>query len=200
MDREKLFLALAGRKIEPFWFETGSEAAAFLASELRKKKIVFGGSQTLKELGLYELLSEENDVFWHWIKKDIVARRQAEIEAGVYIASANAISETGEIVNMDGSCNRVANLAYGHEHVIYVAGVNKVVPTLEDAIDRVRNIAAPLNSKRGGSNTPCTGTDEIRCNDCRSEDRSCRVMTITMFRPRLVKSMQLILINQNLGL
>jgi L-lactate utilization protein LutC len=200
MDRQKLFAALSSRKIEPFWFETGEEAAAFLASRLQGQKIVFGGSQTLKEIGLYDALSKDNEVFWHWVTKDLVARRQAEVAASVYVASANAISETGEIINMDGSCNRVANLAYGHEQVIYVAGVNKVVPTLEEAVSKVRNVTGPLNSKRGNAKTPCVASDETKCFDCRSDDRSCRVMTITMFRPRPVKLMQLILINQNLGL
>jgi len=198
MDREKLFRILQKREIEPFWFETKEEAVDFLASQLVGKKIVFGGSMTLKQCGLYEKLSEKNEVFWHWNNNDPQARRKAEIGADVYMSSINGIAETGELINIDGSCNRLANSMYGNDHVIFVAGINKVFPTMEEAIHHARNVAAPMNTRRLGTKTPCA-EGEMRCYDCASEQRICRVMSIIWQKPLPMKKMQLILINETLG-
>jgi L-lactate utilization protein LutB len=198
MDKDKLFRQLKRKKIDLYWFETKEEAADFISSLLSEKKIVFGGSMTLKQCGMYEKLSENNEVFWHWHNNDIEARRKAELEADVYMASLNGISETGELISIDGSCNRLSNSMYGNDTVIFVAGVNKVFPTTDEAIHHARNVAAPMNARRVGVKTPCAA-GEMRCHDCSSEARICSVMSIIWQKPIPMKKMMLVLINENLG-
>lgn len=198
MNKDKLFNILASRHIEPFYFETKEEAANFLADELSGRKIVFGGSVTLRDCGLYERLSVNNDVFWHWKNNDYEAKRQAELGADVYMCSVNGISETGELVNIDGSCNRISNSIYDSELVIFVAGVNKVRPTLDAAIHHARNVAGPMNTRRQSVKTPCA-VGELRCHDCSSPLRICSVMSIIWQKPIPMGKMQLVLINEELG-
>jgi hypothetical protein len=94
-----------------------------------------------------------------------------------YLTSVNAASETGELVNIDGTGNRIAASLFGHEKVCFVFGVNKIEPTLEKAIWRARNIAAPKNAKRFGLKTPCAVKGDC-CYDCSSPDRICNVLSI----------------------
>jgi hypothetical protein len=180
------------------YFDTGAEAAAYLAGRLHGKTVGIGGSKTVEQLGLYELLSRDNTVFWHWKAPgpETIAKAAA---AQAYLLSANAISETGEIVNIDGAGNRVAASLYGHETVFFVAGVNKVMPTLEAAMTRAKNIAAPLNAKRLGKKTPCALSSEMRCYDCQSPDRICRATVIIDGRLLGVGEMELILVGEELG-
>ncbi len=110
-------------------------------------------------MGLGDRLSRENTVFWHWRQPAAEAIRQTRWRSQVYLLSANAVSETGALVNIDGTGNRVAASLYGREHVIYLVGVNKLAPTLEAAIDRARNVAAPLNARRLRCQTPCALAD-----------------------------------------
>lgn len=145
MNVEKALRALRENGFEARWFATAAEAADALCAELKGKTIGIGGSVTVEQLGVYDRLSRENTVYWHWCQPAAEAIRQAE-QSQVYLLSANAVSETGALVNIDGTGNRVAASLYGREHVIYLVGVNKLAPTLEAAIDRARNVAAPLNA------------------------------------------------------
>ena len=95
----------------------------------------------------FETLQKNNTVYWHWKQTPAQALENAR-SAQVYLTSANAVSETGEIVNIDGTGNRVASMLYGHEALYIVAGVNKLAPDLASAMDRARSIAAPLNARR----------------------------------------------------
>ena len=167
-----------------------------LCSELHGKKIAFGGSVTLKEMGAFEALSKDNDVYWHWVDRK-PEQRQIECDAQVYITSANAVAETGEIVNIDGTGNRVANAMYGHEIVYVVVGVNKLTPDLHTAIDRARQIAAPLNAKRLALTTPCAA--DGKCHDCRNPGRICNVMSILMGKPGGVQRCKVLLVHESLG-
>ena len=147
MNVEKALRALRENGFDARWFATAAEAADALCAELKGKTIGIGGSVTVEQLGVYDRLSRENTVYWHWCQPAAEAIRQAE-QSQVYLLSANAVSETGALVNIDGTGNRVAASLYGREHVIYLVGVNKLAPTLEAAIDRARNVAAPLNARR----------------------------------------------------
>ena len=98
------------------------------------------------------------------------------------MTSANAISETGEIINIDGTGNRVAAMLYGHEALYIIAGINKLTPDLPSAIERARNIAAPLNARRLSCKTPCAMSEPMRCHDCGSPDRICNGF-VTLARP-----------------
>ena len=118
---------------------------------------------TLEGMGLYEALSQENTVCWHWHAPGQATLDQAA-QAQVYLTSANALAETGELINIDGTGNRVSAALGAHEVVCYVVGQNKVAPTLDQALWRARNIAAPLNARRLKRETPCA-QGELKCHD-----------------------------------
>lgn len=121
-------------------FSSGKEAAAYLDAAVDGTAVGFGGSITLQELGLREMLAAHNEVFWHWT--DGPEAQTSAARAPVYITSANALAETGEIINIDGVGNRAASTLYGHQKLYFVVGRNKLAPTYEEALWRARNIAA----------------------------------------------------------
>lgn len=184
-------------------FETSEEACKYLCDNIVGKTIGIGGSQTVKEIGLEEKLAENNDVYWHW-NKELVSKyggaktvRDLAQNADVYICSANAISQTGEIVNIDGTGNRIASTAYGHEKVYFVVGKNKIAEDLHKAMYRAKNVAAPKNAQRLNRNTPCAIKGD-KCYDCKSPDRICNAYMI-LARPMTGMDMEVILIDENLG-
>ncbi len=195
---EKTAEALQSRGFAVFCFETAAEAAQAIAQSISGQTVGFGGSVTLEQLGLYDLLARNNTVFWHWKApgSETLARAAG---AQVYLTSANAIAETGEIVNIDGTGNRLAAMLYGHERLVIVAGVNKLAPDLERAVFRARNIAAPQNARRLHRETPCALTDPPRCHDCRAPQRICRGLSILMEPMGGVGCTQVVLIGQTLG-
>ena len=121
MNVEKALRALRENGFEARWFATAAEAADALCAELKGKTIGIGGSVTVEQMGLGDRLSRENTVCWHWQQPAAEARKNA-MAAEVYLLSANAVSETGALVNIDGTGNRVAASLYGREHVIYLVG------------------------------------------------------------------------------
>ena len=175
-------------------FSDGKAAAAYLDRVIDGTVVGIGGSVTVRELGLYERLAKHNTVRWHWI--DGMDTLSAASDSRVYLASANALAETGEIVNIDVFGNRIANLLYGHEKVYLVIGRNKLTPTCEEAVWRARNVAAPQNAARKASKTPCAL--DGRCHDCRSPERICRAMTV-QWGPMLGMETEIILIDEDLG-
>ena len=178
-------------------FQTGKQAVQAISQELSGKTIGFGGSVTLDTLGLFEALNQNNDVAWHWRKTPDAREKSASSQ--VYFTSANAISETGEIVNIDGTGNRVSSMLYGHEKLYIVAGTNKLTPDLPSAIDRARNIASPLNARRLHCQTPCALLDPMRCHDCNSPERICNGF-VTLARPTGgIGKVHVILIEENMG-
>lgn len=199
MDVSKTLENLNRHGFHAKWFATGKEVAEYLHEELKQTSIGFGGSVTAQELGLYEILSENNEVYWHWRGNE---RQQAQVQAAhakVYILSANALSETGEIVNIDGNGNRLASMFYGHERVVFIIGENKVTEDLPSAIERARNVASPLNAKRLNRNTPCAKSEELKCFDCRSEERICSGMAILFEKMGSIPEMDVILVGETLG-
>lgn len=178
-------------------FATGLEAAEYINASLDGRTIGVGGSMTVKELGLYDSLAAHNQVHWHWSPEGPAAR-EAAMGAQVYLCSANAVSETGEIVNIDGVGNRVAGTLYGHEEVWLVAGVNKIAPDEASALRRARNTASPLNNRRTGKKTPCTASCD-RCYDCQSPDRGCAALVILWRKPAGIPAMHVVLVEEELG-
>lgn len=162
------------------------ESADACVAELLRKipvdaTVAFGGSMTLKEMGLYELMKEKGyDVKWHWADKEDNLLRKVQ-ERKVYITSSNAITEDGKLVNMDGNANRVASMLFGHEDVYVICGENKIVENLDAAFERIRKVAGPMNAKRLHVNTPCVHTGV--CSDCDSPDRICNAETILHKKP-----------------
>lgn len=196
-DLEKTGKNLENRGFRVHRFASGAEAAEFLVQTLHGTSIGIGGSVTIDTLGVYDRLCGSNEVFWHW-KNHAPETRERAGKAETYLCSANGVSETGEIVNIDGFGNRVAGTIYGPERVFLVVGRNKIAPDLTGAIDRARNIAAPLNARRLSRHTPCA-VGEPRCHDCRSPEKVCGVMTVFFMPPTSIKEFHVILVDEDLG-
>ncbi len=198
MDTERTIKNLEKNGFAVRYFKTGAEAAEYLLSQLHGRTIGFGGSVTLKQLDLYDRLRADNEVYWHSMCRTQETLDRAA-QAQVYLTSANAIAGTGEIVNIDGTGNRVASMLYGHEALYIVSGINKITPDLPSAIDRARNIASPLNARRLGRKTPCALTEPMRCHDCASPDRICCGFCV-LARPVFgIGHTEVILIGETLG-
>ena len=196
-DLEKTGKNLEGRGFRVHRFASGTEAAEFLVQTLHGTSIGIGGSVTIDTLGVYDRLCGSNEVFWHW-KNHAPETRERAGKAETYLCSANGVSENGEIVNIDGFGNRVAGTIYGPERVFLVVGRNKIAPDLTGAIDRTRNIAAPLNARRLNRHTPCA-VGEPRCHDCRSPEKVCGVMTVFFMPPTSIKEFHVIFVDEDLG-
>lgn len=201
MDAEKLQRSLKARGWDFKHFATGDEAADYLAGELSGASVGIGGCGTADAIGLYDKLKAVcPDVAWHWKEEDQLAARMRAMTTDAYVCSANAIAETGEIVNIDGMGNRIAATTFGHKRLYIVAGKNKVCPDLESAIHRARNVAAPLRARSMGMNTPCTRSEELKCYDCSAAERVCCAMTILMHKMMGMDKCELVLIDQDLGM
>ena len=196
-DMEKTGKNLERRGFRVHRFASGAEAADYLVQTLHGTSIGIGGSVTIDTLGVYDRICESNEVFWHW-KNHAPETRERAGKAETYLCSANGVSENGEIVNIDGFGNRVAGTIYGPERVFLVVGRNKIAPDLTGAIDRARNIAAPLNARRLNRHTPCA-VGEPRCHDCRSPEKVCGVMTVFFMPPTSIKEFHVILVDEDLG-
>ncbi len=161
----------------------------------------FGGSHTVRSLGLVEKLkSMGKTIYDHWkdgIDKDEdLEIRLKQGRCDCFLSSANAISMTGEIINVDGIGNRVNAMTFGPKKVVIIAGVNKITPDIQSAINRVKNIAGPMRAKSLSMNTPCAETGI--CTDCNSPHRICRV-TVILHRKPMLTDISVILINEKLG-
>lgn len=192
---DKLEQALTSKGYEVVRFGRKEEAAEYLIGRIDGSTVGIGGSDTIRQLDVYDRLSRNNRVFWHW--EGGKEMRALAAGAEIYLSSVNAMAETGEFVNIDYTGNRVASLFYGHRQVFLVVGRNKVTKTLNEAIDRARNVAAPKNAQRLGRNTPCAVKAD-RCYDCASPDRICNGMQI-MLRPMGSMRYTVVLVEEDLG-
>ncbi len=160
-----------------------------------------GGSDTIRSMNIVsELKRLGKTVYDHWIdgisKEEDLRIRLAQGRCDCFMCSANAITEEGEIVNVDGIGNRVSAICFGPKKVIIVSGINKIVPDLNSAIKRIKEIAAPLRAKSLGLNTPCVKTG--KCSNCDSPQRICRITTILHKRPMLT-DISVIIVNKEMG-
>ena len=198
MDIELAMQNLRKHGFDVTYFDTKEQAADYLNKKIDNKSIGFGGSVTLKEMGLFRMLQSHNDVIDRTVCKDADKALLHDANAQVYICSANGVSQDGHIINIDGIGNRVAATLYGKEEVYLVVGVNKFAETFEGAIWRARNIASPKNAKRLGRKTPCAVLAD-KCYDCSSPERICRGFTV-MERPlRGVGRYEIVVVNETLG-
>jgi len=167
------------------------------------KSISWGGSMTFNATGLYDALKKMKgmkslDAYDKSIsREEALERRRQSLLVDLFITGTNAVTETGMLVNLDMIGNRVAALTFGPKSVIVLAGRNKIVPDLEEAMMRVKNFAAPANAMRLGMKTPCAKTSY--CEECKSKDRICNSWAITekSFPKGRIK---IVLINEDLGL
>ena len=166
-------------------FENKELAASYMNRKIDGKTVGLGGSVTLCQMNLFDTLSEHNIVYWHDERPSdmsVMETRTAASRAEIYISSVNAIAETGEIVNIDNTGNRVAAISYGPTKIYLVVGANKVTTNLEDAIYRARNVAAPLNARRLKKKTPCAIKGD-KCYNCNSPERICRNLSVLWDKP-----------------
>lgn len=194
--------AIRRRRMEAYYCSTAEEAAAKVLELIpMEDSVSWGGTMTITQLGIKDALRARGQKL---IDRD-TAKTPEEREAimkeaffcGTYLMSANAIAETGELVNIDGMANRVAALCYGPGSVVVVAGMNKVAPTLDAAISRARHIAAPANAQRFDGRTPCAVNGQ--CADCVSPDCICNQIVITRgVRP--AGRIKVVLVGEDLGL
>jgi L-lactate utilization protein LutC len=192
------------RQFEAVYCDTKSEAFQKVLDFISiGSSVTCGGSATIKELGLKEFLLSDEGKNYHYINRDLAKDLQSKREvfskavlADYYLMSTNAITEKGELVNIDGDGNRVACLNYGPENVIVIASMNKVVKDVEMAIERVRNIAAPANAIRLNCETACSKTGF--CGDCLMPDCICSQILVTRFS-RIKNRIKVILVGESLG-
>ena len=178
-------------------FATGREAAAYLLESVHGKTVGLGGSVTLQQLDIYDRLGQNNTVAWHLVKPgdDTLAAAGA---ADVYITSANAVSEEGFILNIDGRGNRVSATLSKKEKVYFVIGENKLAGPFQEALERARNIAGPKNAQRLEKKTPCAA-EGVQCFDCRSPERICSALVVLWRPPFWCEDMEVILVHEDLG-
>ncbi len=193
MNRSRLQAALERNGFTVQYFDTGTQAMEYLSQQTAGKTVSFGGSMTLDALDAYDVLSRNAEVHWHW--KDDGYMQTPDI----YVTSANAVSETGEIVNIDGAGNRVSATLYGPKEVFFVCGINKVTPDLPSAIARAQHIAAPKNAARLGKQTGCTANGGDHCYHCHAPQSICRAMVIHQGPMLSQTRCEVILIGETLG-
>ena len=195
---QKVIKGLASRNMTGYYAADRKEALK-LALELipEGSSSTMGGGMSVHEIGLVKALKEGN---YNFIDRDAVADKRAAMlaayDADVFLTSTNAMTEDGELVNIDGNANRVSAIAQGPKKVLFIVGMNKVCPDLDTAMKRARNVAAPINAQRFGLDTPCTKTGS--CMNCKSADTICCQFLITRFS-RHAGRIHVILVNDNLG-
>ncbi|MGI6575848.1 MAG: lactate utilization protein [bacterium] len=159
-----------------------------------------GGSITIEQLGVEKALADKGcNVYWHWraSKEETMQTRRAAVAADIYLASSNAITEDGRLVNIDGMGNRLTGMVFGPPRVILVIGSNKLAPNLDAAIDRARNKATVPNVKRLGIKAPCYYTGHC-ISDCASPSRACKVLMVIERKPTAT-DIEVILVGEELG-
>ena len=198
---EKIIKGLVSRNMEGYYAET-KEAALAKAMEWipEGSSISWGGSVSVNEIGLKQAVCEGNyKAYNREAAKTPEEKRKIELiayDCDYFLTSANAITEDGILVNIDGIGNRVSAIANGPRNVLMIIGMNKVVKDVENAVSRARNEAAPVNAQRFGLDTPCSeyGT----CFDCKSKDTICCQFLVTRFS-KAAGRIKVILVNDDLG-
>ncbi len=188
---ENTLKALRRNRFDAVYYATAEEAVAGVLGMVPEGASVgVGGSVTLREMGLMDALEARGvEPADHWkagqggaSREEVLAIRRRHLNSDVFITGTNAVTETGELVNIDGTGQRVAAMIFGPKKVVVVAGVNKITGDLEEGLWRASNVAAPMNARRLHPKTPCAETGE--CDDCVVPGRICSVTTIIHRRPR----------------
>ena len=195
---QKVIKGLNSRNMTGYYAKDKDEALK-LALELipEGSTVTMGGAMSAHEIGLVKVLKEGNYNFID--RDDYEDKREAALlayDADVFLASTNAMTEDGILVNIDGNSNRVSAIAHGPKKVVFIVGMNKVCPDVDSAIKRARNVAAPINAQRFGIVTPCTQTGS--CMNCKSADTICCNFLITRYS-RHTGRIHVILVDENLG-
>ncbi|NQU13166.1 MAG: lactate utilization protein [Desulfobacteraceae bacterium] len=198
---------LEDNNFEVYLADNAAEARRIVLEEILPKtgpkSVSWGGSMTFLATGLYEAIKEDSDIeILDTFDKGLPVEEKAELRrqallVDLFITGTNAITESGQLVNLDMIGNRIGGITFGPKSVVIMAGRNKVVPDLEEAMARIKEYVAPINAARLGMKTPCAKTSY--CAECKSPQRICNTWTITekSFPKGRVK---IVLINEDLGL
>ena len=195
---KKVIKGLESRNMAGYYAADKEEAVRIALGLIPEgSTVTMGGAMSVHEIGLVKALKEGN---YSFIDRDEIEDKRAAMlmayDADFFLMSANAMTEDGILVNIDGNSNRVSALAQGPRKVIVVAGMNKVCDDVDGAIKRARNVAAPINAQRFGLNTPCSKTGA--CMDCKSPDTICCQFLITRYSKHPGR-IHVILVNDSLG-
>ncbi|KXL52852.1 hypothetical protein CLNEO_18750 [Anaerotignum neopropionicum] len=199
---EKTINALNQKNMKGIFVKNETELLQVIQNLVAKNSLVgIGDSLTLLETGVLDLLRNGSYAFLDKYKEGITKEEKKEIyiqnfSADTFLCSTNAITEEGELYNIDGNGSRVAPMIYGPKQVIIVAGINKLVRNKEDAENRARNYAAPIDAKRLNKNTPCTKIGH--CVDCKSPNRICNAF-VTISGQFVKDRIKIIIVGKTLG-
>lgn len=195
---QQIIKGLEKRNMSGYYAADSGEAKKIALGLIEEgSSVTMGGSVSAAEIGLVDAVKEGN---YNFIDRETFDNPReavmAAFDADVFLASANAMTQDGVLVNIDGNANRVACIAHGPKKVIFIVGMNKVCDDLDGAMKRARNVAAPVNAQRFGLSTPCAKTG--KCMDCTSPDTICCQFLITRFSKHKGR-IHVILVNENLG-
>lgn len=199
---KKAIEKLEAHEFKAIYVQTKEEAVQEIWKHISpKQRIGVGGSVTIRELGILEQLEAKgNTLYDHWnpglSREDNLAIRKSQMTSDIFLGSVNAITMNGELVNIDGIGNRVNSTNFGPGKVILVAGYNKIVEDVQEAIERIKNVAAPLNARRLNIDVPCAKLG--KCVDCNSPNRICRIVVIHERKPSWTDIL-IMLVGEELG-
>jgi L-lactate utilization protein LutB len=194
----KIIEGLKSRNMSGYYAKTKEEALTLALNLIPKgSSITMGGAMSAHEIGLVDALQTPD---YNFIDRDKAEDKRAAMlaayDADVFLSSANAMTDDGILINIDGNANRVSAIAQGPKKVIFIVGMNKVCPDVDSAMKRARNVAAPINAQRFGLATPCAKTG--KCMDCKSPDTICCQFLMTRYS-RHEGRIHVILVDDNLG-
>jgi hypothetical protein len=205
----KVAESLKKNNMDYYYASSKEEVTAIVENLLNRGDVIAsGGSVTLNECGVLDMI-KMNDNYKYFDREnvdpaDIPQLYKASFSADVYLTSANAITENGELVNIDGNSNRIAAIAFGPKSVIVVAGYNKIVADVEEGIKRIKTFSAPANAMRLDCATPCASTGECCaadggiCDGCASDDRICCNYLVSAYQ-RQKGRIKVIIVGEELG-
>lgn len=207
---EKTLKRLEDNQMQAFYVESREDVVPLVKGLISEgQEICSGGSMTLIETGVYDMLKSGN---YHYYDREGLSREEVEkvyrkaFSSDVYFCSANAVTENGELYNVDGNSNRVAAICYGPESVIVIAGINKLVRDIDEAVLRVKACAAPANCIRLSCETPCSKTGECISlstggdmpSGCHGDGRVCCNYVVSA-RQRKKNRIKVIIVGEELG-
>ena len=195
---QKVIKGLTSRNMTGYYAENRAEALNIALGLIEKgSSVTMGGCVSAAEIGLTDAVKTED---YRFIDRAAYEDKReallAAYDADVFLTSANAMTEDGVLINIDGNANRVSAIAQGPKKVIFIVGMNKICADTDSAMKRARNVAAPTNAQRFGLDTPCTKTGA--CMNCKSPDTICCQFLITRYS-RHADRIHVILVNDNLG-
>ena len=206
----ELLKALEKRQLNPYYAENGDEACEIILSIIEKERaekekdkgemlVSFGGSQTLKQIGIFDKLTEYNvlDAYKEKTPKEQYEAKRRALLSDVFLMSANALCENGEIVNIDGNGNRLGAMIYGPDTVIMAVGINKLVKDKNEAMARLKSIACVKNARRLNRATPCA--ENGKCESCLIPGNTICCNTVYTRFSVIPNRIKVIIINESLG-